>query len=85
MDASKALERALQNGPLSVVAIGPVTKVPTVLNLHCDLARSVRQIIAAAYRRPGQQFAYCDRQTLSFQDVNFEAHDAVLLRYPSAI
>lgn len=71
-DASEALTRALEKGPLHVLAIGPVTNVATVLRLHPELAKNVIEIIAVAGRRSGQHFVVGPRQTRAFRDFNFE-------------
>jgi pyrimidine-specific ribonucleoside hydrolase len=71
-DASEALTLALRQGPLHILAIGPVTNVATVLQLHPELAKNVVQIIAVAGRRPGQRFAASPTQAQSFRDFNFE-------------
>lgn len=75
-DASMALAQSLQQGPLNILAIGPVTNIATVLRLHPGLAKNIVQIIAVAGRRPGQRFAYGSDQAQSFQDFNFELDSA---------
>jgi inosine-uridine nucleoside N-ribohydrolase len=75
-DASKALARSLQRGPLNILAIGPVTNVATVLKLHPELGKNVVQIIAVAGRRPGQQFLSSPNQAHGFRDLNFELDPA---------
>jgi pyrimidine-specific ribonucleoside hydrolase len=71
-DASKALERALRKEQLSILAIGPVTNVATVLKLHPELAKNVIQVIAVAGRRRGQRFVASPAQVQAFRDLNFE-------------
>jgi len=71
-EASEALARALQEGPLNILAIGPVTNVATVLKLHPELAKNVVRIIAVAGRRPGQRFVDSAKQAHGFRDFNFE-------------
>lgn len=71
-DASEALTLALQQGPLHIFAIGPVTNVATVLRLHPELAKNVVQVIAVAGRRRGQHFVVSRRQAHAFRDFNFE-------------
>jgi pyrimidine-specific ribonucleoside hydrolase len=71
-DASEALARALEQGPLHVLAIGPVTNVATVLRLHPELAKNILEIIAVAGRRSGQHFVVSPRQARAFRDFNFE-------------
>ena len=87
-DASDALTRALEQGPLHILAIGPVTNVATVLRLHPELAKNVREIIAVAGRRSGQHFVVGARQAHPFRDFNFELDPAafqVLLDSPVPI
>lgn len=75
-DASRALEHALRREQMSIVCIGPVTNIATVLKLHPELAKNVIRIIAVAGRRPGQRFAYVPDQPRAFQDLNFELDPA---------
>lgn len=70
--ASRALERALRRGRLTILAIGPVTDIATVLHLHPELAKNIVRIVAVAGRRPGQHFAYRSTQKRVFRDLNFE-------------
>lgn len=75
-EASKALEAALRKERLTILAIGPVTNVATVLKLHPELAARVRQIVAVAGRRPGQRFVASSAQKQAFRDFNFELDPA---------
>lgn len=75
-DASEALTLALQQAPLYILAIGPVTNVATVLRLHPELAKNVAQIVAVAGRRRGQHFVVSPRQAHAFRDFNFEMDPA---------
>lgn len=75
-DASEALTLALRQGPVHILAIGPVTNVATVLRLHPELAKNVVEIIAVAGRRPGQHFVVSPRQAHAFRDFNFELDPA---------
>lgn len=74
--ASRALANALRTERLSVLAIGPVTNIATVLKLHPDLAKNVDRVVAVAGRRPGQRFAYSPSQDHAFRDLNFELDPA---------
>lgn len=71
-EASRALEHELQRGRLTILALGPVTNVATVLRNHPDLAARVDQVIAVAGRRPGQRFTSGRTQKVPFRDLNFE-------------
>lgn len=61
---------------MSILAIGPVTNIATVLKLHPKLAKNVVRIVAVAGRRPGQRFAYSPSQGHAFRDFNFELDPA---------
>jgi purine nucleosidase len=54
--AHTALERALEAGPLTLVALGPLTNVATVLRERPDLQANVTRLIAVMGRRPGHRF-----------------------------
>lgn len=71
-DASRALAAALRAGPLSILALGPVTNVATVLEKHPDLASRVTRVIAVAGRRPGQRFTTGTTNPNGHRDFNFE-------------
>ncbi len=81
--AVAALAAALQSEPLTVLALGPLTNVATLLLRHPALAPRIREIVCVAGRRPGQAFRSTPRQPTPFPDLNFEcdpAAMAVLLR-----
>jgi pyrimidine-specific ribonucleoside hydrolase len=69
--ASQALAKALLREPLTIVAIGPVTNIATVIEKHPELARRVNEIIAVAGRRPKQRFL-ASAKARPFRDFNFE-------------
>lgn len=71
-EASEAMERALRKEQLTILAIGPVTNVATVLKLHPELAQNVLRIVAVAGRRPGQRFIARPGDAQAFRDFNFE-------------
>jgi pyrimidine-specific ribonucleoside hydrolase len=70
-DASRALAEALSREELTILALGPVTNVATVLKNHPDLAGRIRRIVAVAGRRPGQRFVLGAGGT-PLMDFNFE-------------
>jgi inosine-uridine nucleoside N-ribohydrolase len=70
-EASRALADALRRGELTILALGPVTNVATVLKMHPELARRVKEIVSVAGRRPGQSFVIAKGGT-PFMDFNFE-------------
>ena len=55
-DAAAALADALQRGPLTIVALGPLSNVATMLRERPDLATRVTRIIAVMGRRSGHLF-----------------------------
>lgn len=54
--AHDALAAALASGPLTVVALGPLTNVAAVLGREPGLARNVGRLVAVMGRRPGHLF-----------------------------
>jgi pyrimidine-specific ribonucleoside hydrolase len=71
-DASRALAAALRAAPLTILALGPVTNVATVLVTHPELASRVTRVIAVAGRRPGQRFTTGSTNKAGHRDFNFE-------------
>lgn len=71
-DASRALAAALRTEALTILALGPVTNVATVLAKHPDLAPRVTRVIAVAGRRPGQRFTTGSSNPAGHRDFNFE-------------
>jgi pyrimidine-specific ribonucleoside hydrolase len=72
-DASRALASALRSGPrLTILALGPVTNIATVLKKHPDLAARITRVIAVAGRRPGQRFTTGTSNPNGHRDFNFE-------------
>ncbi len=51
-----SLEGALREGPLTIVALGPLTSVAAVLEKNAELAKNVARLIAVMGRRPGHIF-----------------------------
>jgi pyrimidine-specific ribonucleoside hydrolase len=70
-DASRAIAEALRREEMTILALGPVTNVATVLKNHPELARQIRKIVAVAGRRPGQKFVLGAGGT-PLMDFNFE-------------
>lgn len=54
--ATAALAGALGDGPLTILALGPLTNVAATLRLHPALAKNVERIIAVMGRHPGHLF-----------------------------
>jgi len=70
--ATRALAAALEDRPLSILAIGPLTNVASLLQLRPDLASRIDSIVMVAGRRPGQRFLSSKAQPAPFPDFNFE-------------
>lgn len=77
-DAVNAMVRALEKGPMLILALGPATNIATVLRQRPDLASRVRQVAFCAGRRPGMALAP-EGGRVRFSDYNFE-HDSVAAR-----
>ncbi len=71
-DAVRAMTAALQKEKLTILALGPVTNVASLLKLHPELSKNIVEIIVVAGRRPGQRFIAKPEQTRPFRDFNFE-------------
>ena len=71
-DAVRALAAALEQAPLVILAIGPVSNVANLLRLRPDLAPRIQEIVMVAARRPGQEFRSIPQQPIAFPDMNFE-------------
>ena len=54
--AHEMLRQALQEGPLVIVALGPLTNVASALRGHPDLQARVQQLVAVMGRRRGHVF-----------------------------
>ncbi|MDQ6664038.1 MAG: nucleoside hydrolase [Acidobacteriota bacterium] len=70
-DASRALAAALGREELTILALGPVTNIATVLERHPGLARKIQKIVAVAGKRPDQKF-FARPGAKPFRDFNFE-------------
>lgn len=55
-ETQRGLRRALADGPLTIVALGPLTNIAAALKGRPDLQKNVRRIIAVMGRRPGHIF-----------------------------
>lgn len=69
--AVEALAKALEQGPLTIFALGPLTNIGTVLELYPDLNRNVKRITYCAGRTPGKTFNPGGGKT-KFSDYNFD-------------
>jgi len=71
-DATRALASALEERRTTILALGPVTNVATLLQQRPELASRIESIVVVAARRPGQRFFSCESQPIPFPDFNFE-------------
>lgn len=71
-EASRALAEALRKEKLTILALGPVTNIATVLKNHPELSDRIAAIVAVAGRRPHQQFSTGTKAHTPFRDFNFE-------------
>jgi len=71
-DAVDAMAKALRDKPMTILALGPVTNVGSLLRLHPDLHDRIEKIVVVAGRRAGQKFLSTPDQPRPFRDFNFE-------------
>lgn len=71
-DATAGMAEALEEGRATILALGPVTNVATLLRLRPDLATQIDAIVVVAGRRPGQRFLASETQEVPHRDFNFE-------------
>ncbi|MCF8258379.1 MAG: nucleoside hydrolase [Flavobacteriales bacterium] len=77
-EAVNAMIRALEKGPMTVLALGPATNVATVLTLRPDLVPQMQKVGFCGGRWANMVFAP-DGGKVRFSDYNFE-HDSVAAR-----
>jgi len=78
-DATRAMARALEQGPMTIAALGPVTNVATLLQNRPELADRIDEIVVVAGRRSADQaFISTDDQPEPFSDFNFENDPAAM-------
>lgn len=72
--AVEAMAEALEDQPMTILALGPLTNVGTLVQHRPDLVDRIEQIVVVAGRRPGLEFISVESQPEPFSDFNFE-HD----------
>ncbi|MGH7516527.1 MAG: nucleoside hydrolase [Gemmatimonadales bacterium] len=86
--AHAALRKALEDGPLTLVAIGPLTNVAAALDRRPDLRANVGRLVAVMGRRPGHLFHPAEGEGKGgilfghgpvFRDFNFEQDRAAAI------
>ncbi|MFN4147348.1 MAG: nucleoside hydrolase [Runella sp.] len=70
-DATRALAAALRREKLTILAIGPLTNIATVLKNHPELASQIEEVVVCAGRTPGYSFKPGLEKIIVF-DYNFE-------------
>ncbi len=70
--AHESLVTALEEGPMTIFALGPATTIASLLKLRPDLVPRIRCIVLVAGRRPGQHFHTGSRPRAPLSDFNFE-------------
>lgn len=71
-DATRALTNALRKEKLSILALGPMTNIATVLKNHPELANQIEEIVFCIGRTPDFEFKP-GLETFIVWDYNFEA------------
>lgn len=70
-DATRALADALRKEKLTILAIGPLTNIATLLKNHPELASQIEEVVVCAGRTPGYSFKPGLEKIIVF-DYNFE-------------
>ncbi|HLL97341.1 MAG TPA: nucleoside hydrolase [Spirosoma sp.] len=70
-DASRAIANALRKEKLTILALGPVTNVATVVKNHPDLISQIDEVVVCAGRTPGFPFRP-GLEKVTVGDYNFE-------------
>ncbi len=71
-DAERSLARALERERLTIVALGPLTTVASLLRHRPDLASRIERVVAVAGRREGRRLRPNRWLPFAFADLNFE-------------
>jgi inosine-uridine nucleoside N-ribohydrolase len=71
-EAVTAMAEALAEAPMTILAVGPVTNVGSLVQLHPELHDRIERIVMVAARRVGQSFRTGDPSNLPHRDFNFE-------------
>ena len=74
--ASEALRAALQAGPLTYLALAPLTNLATLLALDPTAARRIDRVIFVGGRSPGHRFKAGHWNPYEFTDGNFHKDNA---------
>lgn len=75
-EATAALTQALNEGPLTILALGPLTTIAATLGLRDAPTGNVEEIVFVGGRRDGLEFFATPTQKKPFGDMNFECDPA---------
>ncbi|MEL8054868.1 MAG: nucleoside hydrolase [Pseudomonadota bacterium] len=70
--AVEGLLRALEGGPLTIIALGPLTNIAAALTQPDAVLDNVEEIVFVGGRRIGLEFRATPDQETPFRDLNFE-------------
>ena len=72
-EASDAMAQALANGPLTIIAVGPLTNVADLIQKHPEYLANIKRVIAIAGQRPDPGFGFYPgtSQIFHLHDLNF--------------
>lgn len=72
-EASRALAKALANEPLTIIALGPLTNIATLILNHPELLSNINRVIAVAGQRPDIRLGFYPGRSRLFHlhDLNF--------------
>jgi len=76
--AVQAMANALVEKPMTILALGPLTNVGSLLTLHPDVHDAIDSVVIVAARREGQVFNYPTARSASLPDFNFENDPAAM-------
>ena len=76
--AVEAMAAELEREPMTIVAVGPVTNVGTLVKLYPQWHGRIERIVMVAGRRPDQRFVTNDKQKTPHRDFNFELDPAAM-------
>ena len=69
--ATEALKQKLQQKKLTILALGLLTNIATVIQIHPELSKQIQEVVFCGSRQLGQHFKI-GSSTLNIPDANFE-------------
>jgi inosine-uridine nucleoside N-ribohydrolase len=76
--ASRAMANLLARIPFTIVALGPLTNIATLIKNHPNEIKNIERIIIVAGRKPGDVFRTGNENPEPHRDFNFEMDTAAL-------